>query len=85
MVTARNKGYRMAQAMRHRPEIGIAHVFSAQALPGGNVIRRSVPRVEHEIGHERFVEETRLRGFDLPENGAQFAAICPRVSFRKLL
>jgi len=51
-------------------------IFAAKAARTGGVVRRSVRWIEQEVGHDRFQNEVRRRGFHLVESGGQYIVIC---------
>lgn len=57
------------------PDCWNEQIFSARAAQGG-LLRRSVARVDREIGRDRFFSEMRARGFHLLAAGNQFVVIC---------
>ncbi len=65
-----------APVTRANPEGWIEQIFSAKSVLKGGVVRRSAKWVELEIGHERFEQEVRSRGFHMIECGGQLVVIC---------
>jgi hypothetical protein len=65
------------------PEAWIDLVFSAKAANGG-VVRRAIGWVANEVGHERFIEEVRRRGFHLLVTQTQYIIVCNTGPVRML-
>lgn len=63
-------------AARPNPEPWIAQLFSTQSARRGAVVRRSVAWVEREVGHARFQDEVRQRGYHLIRTANQYIVIC---------
>ncbi|MBV1866625.1 MAG: N-(5'-phosphoribosyl)anthranilate isomerase [Marinosulfonomonas sp.] len=61
---------------RLNPDSWINLIFAAKAARTGGVVRRSVRWVEREVGHARFENEVRRRGFHLVQSGGQYIVIC---------
>jgi hypothetical protein len=57
------------------PDAWIDRVFSAKATQGG-VLRRAIGWVATEVGHDRFADKVRRRGFHLVVTQSQNIAIC---------
>ena len=57
------------------PDGWIDQVFSAKAAQGG-VIRRAIGWVANEVGHDRFADEVRRRGFHLLVTPSQYIIVC---------
>ncbi len=63
---------------RHRqtdPDNWVDLVFSAKAAKGG-VVRRAIGWVANEVGHDRFADEVRRRGFHLLVTQTQYIIVC---------
>ena len=65
------------------PEAWVDLVFSAKAANGG-VLRRAIGWVANEVGHERFIEEVRRRGFHLLVTQNQYIIVCNTGPVRML-
>lgn len=78
----------MRQPARPDPRPDADHclsaIFSAQAVARGSVVRRSIRRVEHEVGRDRLLVEVKRRGFHLAECGDQSVIICHDAGLRIL-
>ena len=61
---------------RPDPEPWMAQLFNTKAARRGAVVRRSVAWVEREVGHVRFFDEVRKRGFHLIRTANQYVIIC---------
>ncbi|WP_037307375.1 hypothetical protein [Ruegeria halocynthiae] len=61
---------------RHTPDPWIAQLFSTQSAKRGAVVRRSVAWVEREVGHARFQNEVKQRGYHLIRTANQYIVIC---------
>ena len=66
----------MQTARATSPDPWITEIFSAKAVLRGGVIRRSAHWVDREIGHDRFCDEVRRRGFRLLRIGPQYVILC---------
>jgi hypothetical protein len=65
----------LSHARTSDPDAWIDQVFSAKAAQGG-VVRRAIGWVATEVGHDRFVDEVRRRGFHLVVTQSQYIVIC---------
>lgn len=65
------------------PEARVDLVFSSKAAQGG-VVRRAIGWVATEVGHDRFAEEVRRRGFHLLLTQTQYIVICNAGPVRML-
>lgn len=65
------------------PEAWVDLVFSAKSANGG-VVRRAIGWVANEVGHERFIEEVRRRGFHLLVTRNQYIIVCNTGPVRML-
>jgi hypothetical protein len=61
----------------------IDQVFSAKAANGG-VVRRAIGWVANEVGHDRFIDEVRRRGFHLLMTQTQYIVVCNTGPVRML-
>lgn len=61
---------------RPNPDPWIDQIFSTKSARRGAVVRRSMNWVEREVGHARFQEEVRRRGFHLIRTANQYIVIC---------
>jgi len=74
---------KLSQTRTTDPEAWVDLVFSAKAAQGG-VVRRAVGWVATEVGHDRFAEEVRRRGFHLLLTQTQYIVICNAGPVRML-
>jgi hypothetical protein len=74
---------KLSYARTSDPDAWIDLVFSAKAAQGG-VVRRAIGWVATEVGHERFVDEVRRRGFHLLLTQSQYIVICNAGPVRML-
>ncbi len=58
------------------PEAFLAHVFGAQAVRDGKVIRRAIRDIDRYVGRQRFLNELSRRGFAAVENAGQMVIFC---------
>lgn len=65
------------------PDSWMALVFSARSANGG-VIRRAIGWVATEVGHDRFADEVRRRGFHLLVTQTQYIIVCSPGPVRML-
>lgn len=65
------------------PEAWIDLVFSAKSANGG-VVRRAIGWVANEVGHDRFIEEVRRRGYHLLITQNQYIVVCNTGPVRML-
>jgi hypothetical protein len=65
------------------PDGWIDQVFSSKAANGG-VVRRAIGWVANEVGHDRFIEEVRRRGFHLLMTQTQYIVVCNTGPVRML-
>jgi hypothetical protein len=65
----------MTQMRKTEPEPWTDLVFSAKAAKGG-VVRRAIGWVANEVGHDRFADEVRRRGFHLLITQSQYIVVC---------
>lgn len=65
------------------PDAWIDLVFSAKAANGG-VVRRAIGWVGNEVGHDRFVDEVRRRGYHLLVTQNQYIVVCNTGPVRML-
>jgi len=61
---------------RPNPDPWIDQLFSTKSARRGAVVRRSMNWVEREVGHARFQEEVRRRGYHLIRTANQYIVIC---------
>lgn len=61
---------------RPNPDPWIDQIFSTKSARRGAVVRRSMNWVEREVGHVRFQEEVRRRGYHLIRTANQYIVIC---------
>jgi hypothetical protein len=66
---------KMSQTRISDPEAWVHLVFSANSAQGG-VVRRAIGWVATEVGHDRFADEVRRRGFHLLITQTQYIVIC---------
>lgn len=66
---------KLSQTRTTDPDAWVDLVFSAKAAQGG-VVRRAIGWVATEVGHDRFAEEVRRRGFHLLVTRTQYIVIC---------
>lgn len=66
------------------PEPWIAQLFSTKAARKGAVVRRSMARVDREVGRDRFIAEVNRRGYHLVETADQFLVVCHNGPIRIL-
>jgi hypothetical protein len=74
---------KLSQTRTTDPEAWVDLVFSAKAAQGG-VVRRAIGWVATEVGHDRFAEEVRRRGFHLLLTQTQYIVICNAGPVRML-
>jgi hypothetical protein len=74
---------KLSQPRTTDPEAWVDLVFSAKAAQGG-VVRRAIGWVATEVGHDRFAEEVRRRGFHLLLTQTQYIVICNAGPVRML-
>ena len=74
---------KLSQTRTTDPEAWVDLVFSAKAAQGG-VVRRAIGWVATEVGHDRFAEEVRRRGFHLLLTQTQYIVICKGGPVRML-
>jgi hypothetical protein len=74
---------KQSQTRTTDPEAWVDLVFSAKAAQGG-VVRRAIGWVATEVGHDRFAEEVRRRGFHLLLTQTQYIVICNAGPVRML-
>lgn len=65
------------------PDAWVDLVFSAKAANGG-VVRRAIGWVANEVGHDRFVDEVRRRGYHLLVTQNQYIIVCNTGPVRML-
>lgn len=63
-------------SFRPNPDPWIDQMFSTKSARRGAVVRRSMTWVEREVGHERFQQEIRRRGYHLIRTADQYVVIC---------
>jgi hypothetical protein len=66
---------KLSQTRTSDPEAWIDLVFAAKAAQGG-VVHRAIGWVATEVGHDRFADEVRRRGFHLLVTQTQYIVIC---------
>jgi hypothetical protein len=74
---------KLSQTRLSDPNAWIDLVFSAKAAQGG-VVRRAIGWVATEVGHDRFADEVRRRGFHLLVTQTQYIVICNKGPVRML-
>ena len=66
---------KLSQTRTSDPAAWVDLVFGAKAAQGG-VVRRAIGWVATEVGHDRFADEVRRRGFHLLITQTQYIVIC---------
>ena len=67
------------------PDLWLGHVFSAQAVAKGQVIRRQLRDIERYAGWERFAAEVTRRGFRAVRNRDQIIVFCNNDPIRRVV
>jgi hypothetical protein len=74
---------KLSQTRTSDPDAWIDLVFLAKAAQGG-VVRRAIGWVATEVGHDRFAQEVRRRGYHLLLTQTQYIVICNAGPVRML-
>lgn len=66
------------------PEHWLHQVLSSKEAQNGGIVKRQVYDVERLVGRQRFLDETRRRGYQVVENGRHFVVFCNAAPIRRV-